>query len=199
VGSWSSAPKAPFSIGPWRVDPVKNVLEQRGHRLRIEPKAMRVLVYLAERAGEAVAREEILRVVWDSSAPPPTLSCVKPIERLEVWLRLANDSRSAPPAHAIRNYYMIWEDMPHPSVEDRDARRLKHKRAEELRWVRDFVSHRELTRSTDAITFLMDAKLDRGGKLKYDPTDTDHEKSLGDQCRQARNFIEAEIEGFLTP
>jgi DNA-binding winged helix-turn-helix (wHTH) protein len=58
---------ASFWIGPWRVDPVKNVFEQAGHRLRVEPKAMRVLVYLAERAGEAVTREEILRVVWDSS------------------------------------------------------------------------------------------------------------------------------------
>lgn len=56
-----------FWIGPWRVDPHKSVLEQRGHRLRIEPKAMRVLLHLAERAGEDVAREEILRVVWQGS------------------------------------------------------------------------------------------------------------------------------------
>ncbi len=54
-------------IGPWRVDPCKNVLEKKGRRVRIEPKAMQVLVHLAERAGEAVAREEILRAVWESS------------------------------------------------------------------------------------------------------------------------------------
>jgi DNA-binding winged helix-turn-helix (wHTH) protein len=54
-------------IGPWRVDPCKSVLEQKGHRVRIEPKAMRVLVHLAERAGEEAAREEILQAVWEDS------------------------------------------------------------------------------------------------------------------------------------
>ncbi len=71
MGSWGSMPVAPFWIGPWRVDPCKNVLEQKSHRVRVEPKAMRVLVHLAERAGEAVARQEILRVVWDDSPVKP--------------------------------------------------------------------------------------------------------------------------------
>jgi len=35
--------------------------------MRVEPKAMQVLVYLADRAGEVVAREEILRAIWDGS------------------------------------------------------------------------------------------------------------------------------------
>ena len=53
-----------FWIGPWRVDTHKNVIEQTDHRVRVEPKAMRVLVYLAERQGEDVARDDILRGVW---------------------------------------------------------------------------------------------------------------------------------------
>ena len=56
-----------FRVGPWRVDPVKSFLERDGHRFRVEPKAMRVLVYLAERAGEDVPRQEILRAVWDGT------------------------------------------------------------------------------------------------------------------------------------
>jgi DNA-binding winged helix-turn-helix (wHTH) protein len=67
-----------FRIGPWRVDPFKNVLEQPGHRLRVEPKAMRVLVHLAERAGEAVTREEILRAVWGTSVRAAVLTRVSP-------------------------------------------------------------------------------------------------------------------------
>ncbi len=63
----SSVVVVPFRVGPWRVDPCKNVIERNGHRVRIEPKAMRVLVHLAERAGEDVGRDEILRAVWDSS------------------------------------------------------------------------------------------------------------------------------------
>jgi DNA-binding winged helix-turn-helix (wHTH) protein len=58
---------APFWIGPWRVVPHKSVMERKDHRVRIEPKAMQVLVYLAERAGENIARDEILRAVWDGS------------------------------------------------------------------------------------------------------------------------------------
>ncbi len=57
----------PFRIGSWRVDPVQSLLTREDHRVRVEPKAMRVLVYLAERAGEGVARDEILRAVWDGS------------------------------------------------------------------------------------------------------------------------------------
>jgi DNA-binding winged helix-turn-helix (wHTH) protein len=56
-----------FWIGPWRVDTHKSVIEQSDHRVRVEPKAMRVLVYLAERHGEDVARADILRGVWDGT------------------------------------------------------------------------------------------------------------------------------------
>jgi DNA-binding winged helix-turn-helix (wHTH) protein len=58
---------APFRIGPFLVDPVKSVFERGDHRVRVEPKAMRVLLYLAERSGQEVPREEILRAVWDGS------------------------------------------------------------------------------------------------------------------------------------
>jgi DNA-binding winged helix-turn-helix (wHTH) protein len=43
------------------------VIEQSDHRVRVEPKAMRVLSYLAEHPGEDVARDEILRAVWDGT------------------------------------------------------------------------------------------------------------------------------------
>jgi len=56
-----------FRVGPWRVDPIKSVLERKDYRVRVEPKAMRVLVHLAERAGEDVSREEILQAVWEGS------------------------------------------------------------------------------------------------------------------------------------
>ncbi len=54
-----------FRVGPWRVDPVKSVIERDGYRVRVEPKAIRVLDFLAHRAGEVVSRDEILRAVWD--------------------------------------------------------------------------------------------------------------------------------------
>jgi DNA-binding winged helix-turn-helix (wHTH) protein len=56
-----------FRIGSWRVDPYKSVIERNSHRVRVEPKAMQVLVYLANRGGEVVEREEILGSVWNGS------------------------------------------------------------------------------------------------------------------------------------
>jgi DNA-binding winged helix-turn-helix (wHTH) protein/TolB-like protein/Tfp pilus assembly protein PilF len=53
-----------LQIGPWRVDPSTNELARGGEVVRIEPKAMEVLVALAARAGQVVSREELLAAVW---------------------------------------------------------------------------------------------------------------------------------------
>jgi DNA-binding winged helix-turn-helix (wHTH) protein/TolB-like protein/Tfp pilus assembly protein PilF len=51
-------------IGEWLADPTTHELRRAGDRLRIEPKAMEVLVALAARAGEVVSREALLAEVW---------------------------------------------------------------------------------------------------------------------------------------
>jgi DNA-binding winged helix-turn-helix (wHTH) protein/TolB-like protein len=51
-------------IGEWSADRSTNELSRGGETLRIEPKAMEVLMALAGRAGEAVSREELLAAVW---------------------------------------------------------------------------------------------------------------------------------------
>lgn len=51
-------------IGEWRIDRTVNELERGGRAVRIEPKAMEVLVVLADRAGEVVGRDELLAAVW---------------------------------------------------------------------------------------------------------------------------------------
>ena len=53
-----------FRIGVWRVEPRANLVRGPRGAKRIPPKAMQVLVLLAERADEVVAREAILRLVW---------------------------------------------------------------------------------------------------------------------------------------
>jgi DNA-binding winged helix-turn-helix (wHTH) protein/TolB-like protein/Tfp pilus assembly protein PilF len=53
-----------LQIGEWWVDATTNELARRGTRVRVEPKAMEVLMVLAARAGLAVTREELLAVVW---------------------------------------------------------------------------------------------------------------------------------------
>jgi TolB-like protein/DNA-binding winged helix-turn-helix (wHTH) protein len=56
--------RAAFGLGPWRVDPGRNELSRDGEVVRLEPKAVEVLAYLAGRPGEVVPREELLGAVW---------------------------------------------------------------------------------------------------------------------------------------
>ncbi|MEJ2107284.1 MAG: winged helix-turn-helix domain-containing protein [Acidiferrobacteraceae bacterium] len=53
-----------LSIGDWRVSPAEDLLQRGDELVRLEPKAMEVLVYLASRPGDVVTREELERDVW---------------------------------------------------------------------------------------------------------------------------------------
>jgi DNA-binding winged helix-turn-helix (wHTH) protein/TolB-like protein len=51
-------------IGDWSVEPALDALQRGGETVRLEPKAMELLVFLASRPGEVVSREELLSAVW---------------------------------------------------------------------------------------------------------------------------------------
>ena len=53
-----------LQVGEWWADPTTNELGRAGETVRIEPKAMEVLMVLADRAGGAVGRDELLAAVW---------------------------------------------------------------------------------------------------------------------------------------
>jgi DNA-binding winged helix-turn-helix (wHTH) protein len=53
-----------FRLGDWLVEPRLNTLASGDRDVRVEPKVMAVLVCLADRAGDVVAKEELLRAVW---------------------------------------------------------------------------------------------------------------------------------------
>lgn len=53
-----------FRVGEWLVEPDQGELRRGGKSVRIEPKAMEVLVYLAGRPGQVVTREDLERDVW---------------------------------------------------------------------------------------------------------------------------------------
>jgi DNA-binding winged helix-turn-helix (wHTH) protein/TolB-like protein/Tfp pilus assembly protein PilF len=57
---------ARLQIGEWWADPLTNELGRDGDTVRIEPKAMEVLMALAGRAGGIATREELLTSVWPS-------------------------------------------------------------------------------------------------------------------------------------
>src|SRR3954469_12350062 len=55
---------AAFRVGAWQVDPQLNELRRGEERVRLEPRAVEVLAYLADRLGQVVPREELLGAVW---------------------------------------------------------------------------------------------------------------------------------------
>lgn len=63
-GSGDDAPPAALRVGDWRVEPRLNQIERAGHCVRLEPKAIELLVFLAQQKGEVVSREELLSALW---------------------------------------------------------------------------------------------------------------------------------------
>lgn len=53
-----------LQVGDWTVDPALNQLSAAGKAVKLEPKAMAVLVYLADRRGDVVSRETLLSAAW---------------------------------------------------------------------------------------------------------------------------------------
>lgn len=55
-------------IGDWRADPVSGEMARDGETARVELRTMRLLVCLAEHAGETVSIDELLNQVWPEVA-----------------------------------------------------------------------------------------------------------------------------------
>lgn len=53
-----------MKIGAWIANPALNLLEQGDRSVRLEPRAMDVLVQLARRAGAVTSLEELMKAVW---------------------------------------------------------------------------------------------------------------------------------------
>jgi len=53
-----------IQVGQWLVQPKLNTISGDGKTAHVEPKAMQVLVFLAEHAGDVMAKERIIQAVW---------------------------------------------------------------------------------------------------------------------------------------
>src|SRR6516162_5681611 len=60
----SSPARSLLRIADLRVDPTLDEICKDGRTIKLEPKAMQLLMCLAERAGEVVSVEELLDRVW---------------------------------------------------------------------------------------------------------------------------------------
>jgi transcriptional activator of cad operon len=53
-----------FLIGEWRVDPSSGEISRGGETVRLEVRTMKLLMCLAERAGQVVSIDDLLNEVW---------------------------------------------------------------------------------------------------------------------------------------
>jgi transcriptional activator of cad operon len=60
-----------FRVGTWCVSPASGQISRDGETARVEVRTMRVLVCLAERAGEVVSIEDLLNQVWSDVTVAP--------------------------------------------------------------------------------------------------------------------------------
>ncbi len=93
-------------IGEWWADGTTNEISRPGQTVRLEPKAMEVLMALAGRAGEAVSRERLLAEVW-----PGVVVGDEALTQSVIKLRRALGDRPRSPAYietiAKRGYRLI--------------------------------------------------------------------------------------------
>jgi DNA-binding winged helix-turn-helix (wHTH) protein/TolB-like protein/Tfp pilus assembly protein PilF len=71
VSASTESPRAPWGtalqIGEWTVEPTLNRLTSEGRDVKLEPKSMAVLLYLARHHGEVASREALLAAVWSGT------------------------------------------------------------------------------------------------------------------------------------
>lgn len=58
------APPAALQVGEWELVPELNQISRAGECVRLEPRAIELLVFLCQRAGEVISREELLSALW---------------------------------------------------------------------------------------------------------------------------------------
>jgi len=78
------SPTTMLRIGDWRVDPAAGQISRNGETARVEERAMRLLLCLAEHAGEVVSIDDLLRQVWSdvSVSPDSVYQAVTSLRRL---------------------------------------------------------------------------------------------------------------------
>jgi TolB-like protein/DNA-binding winged helix-turn-helix (wHTH) protein len=79
-------------VGDWTVNPTSGQISRNGQTSRLEERTMRLLLCLAERAGEVVSIEDLLRRVW----PDVTVSQDSVYQAVASLRRLLGDDPKEP-------------------------------------------------------------------------------------------------------
>jgi transcriptional activator of cad operon len=117
----------PLRIGAWCVNPTSGQISRAGETVRIEARTMRLLLCLAERAGEVVSIDELLDQVWSGVVvtPDSVYQAVASLRR-----QLGDDAKE--PAYIATvprlGYRMVatvtaWRDVPSAPIVSAAAQR----------------------------------------------------------------------------
>jgi DNA-binding winged helix-turn-helix (wHTH) protein/TolB-like protein/Tfp pilus assembly protein PilF len=105
-----------LQVGEWSADSESNELRRGTETLRIEPKAMDVLMLLAERVGRVVGREELFSEVW-----PGVVVGDEALTQTIIKLRKALGDNPRSPTYietiAKRGYRLIAPVRPSDAIE----------------------------------------------------------------------------------
>jgi len=103
-------------VGAWRVDPMLDEISKDGTNVKLEPRTMRLLVCLAENAGQVLSVEQLLDEVWKDVVVTPN-SVYHAVAELR---RVLGDDPKEPSyiANVLRRGYRLvapvssWVDAP---------------------------------------------------------------------------------------
>src|SRR5512134_1557987 len=93
-------------VGEWTVEPALDQISATGKTVKLEPKGMAVLLYLADRPGEVVSRQALLSAVW-----PDTVVVDDALTQVVIKLRKALGDAPKEPTYiqtiAKRGYRLV--------------------------------------------------------------------------------------------
>jgi DNA-binding winged helix-turn-helix (wHTH) protein/TolB-like protein/Flp pilus assembly protein TadD len=131
------SPPAALQVGEWRVAPELNQISRTGQTVRLEPRAVELLAFLAQRPGEVVSREELLTALW-----PGVIVGDNALTQVVTKLRKALGDTAREPTYiqaiSKRGYRLIApvEPVDRPAQEQRQVQvpRSADSRTPLLRW-----------------------------------------------------------------
>jgi TolB-like protein/DNA-binding winged helix-turn-helix (wHTH) protein len=113
-------PRAVWRIGNWQVTPDLGQISRDGRSKNLDPRAMRLLMFLAERPGQVVALADLLDGVWSKAVVTP-----HSVYEAIAALRQALEDPSETPEYIVtlprRGYRLIAQVQTHTRQEDSPA------------------------------------------------------------------------------
>ncbi len=112
----------PFSLGDWIVDPASGAMARGTELVRLDERALRLLLCLAEHAGEVLSMEQLLGQVWPDVvvSPDSVYQAITSLRR-----QLGDDTRQPRYIATVprRGYRLIASITPQAPAPAKSARR----------------------------------------------------------------------------